>query len=184
MLTIKEKDHISSLKKFNICPVSISYELEPCDIYKVRERLAAVEQEYVKEKDEDFKSILNGITGAKGKVHIAFGKPVNNYIDDNLNDLDNNNIHDRVCDHMDREIWLNYQLNPYNYIAFDILNTSQQNLDINYSEKDIDNFYLLLEQRVADETDQIKIKKQKDGLLQMYAAPVENYLKVKKELEG
>ncbi len=184
MLTIKEKDHISALKKFNICPISISYELEPCDIYKVRERLAANEEEYVKEKDEDFNSILNGIIGPKGKVHLAFGKPVNNFIEDHINELDNNNVHEKVCEHMDREIWLNYNLNPFNYIAFDILNTSQQNLGANYKEKDIDEFYSLLDTKVADETDQIKIKKQKNALLKMYAAPVENFFKVKNEVEG
>ncbi len=184
MLTIKEKDHISAIKKFNICPVSISYELEPCDIYKVRERLAATEEEYVKEKDEDFNSILNGIIGPKGKVHIAFGKPVNFFIEENIAELDNNNIHEKVCEHMDREIWLNYQLNPFNYVAYDILNTSQQNLGNKYTEQDIDDFYNLLDQKVSDETDQIKIKKQKDGLLQMYAAPVESYFKVTNEIQG
>ncbi|MCW3785566.1 hypothetical protein [Plebeiibacterium sediminum] len=184
MLTIKEKDHIAALKKFNICPVSISYELEPCDIYKVRERLASAEEEYVKEKDEDFNSILNGIVGTKGRVHIAFGKPVNCFIDENIDELDNNNIHQKVCDEMDRQIWLNYQLNPFNYVAYDILNTSQQNMGAKYSEQDIDDFYDLIDQKVSGETDQIRIKKQKDGLLKMYAAPVESYLKVKCEVEG
>ncbi len=184
MLTIKEKDHISALKKFNICPVSISYEMEPCDIYKVKERLATAEEEYVKDKDEDFNSILNGIVGFKGNVHIAFGKPVNHYIDENITDMDNNNIHEKVCDEMDRQIWSNYKLNPFNYVAFDILNTSQQNLGSKYSEEDVDNFYSLLDKKVAEETDPIRIKKQKDGLLKMYAASVESYLKVQKEVEG
>ncbi|MCW3806064.1 hypothetical protein [Plebeiibacterium marinum] len=184
MLTIKEKDHISALKKFNICPVSISYELEPCDIFKVKELLATEDGEYTKARDEDFHSILNGIVGSKGKVHIAFGKPVNNYIDKYFDELDNSNVHEKVCDYMDSQIWHDYKLNPFNYLAFDILNTSQQHIGIKYEQADIENFYEMLDQKVNGESDPIKVKKQKDGLLKMYAAPVENYFKVSDEVEG
>ncbi len=183
MLTIKEKDHITALKNFNICPVSISYELEPCDIYKVRECLATSEDEYVKEKDEDFKSIVNGIIGAKGNVHIAFGKPLNSFIEENTNELDISNVHEKVCNEIDKQIWHNYKLNPFNYVAYDILNTSQQHLGSRYSGQDIDNFYKLLDEKVSGESNPISIKKQKESLLKMYAVSVENYLKAVNEVE-
>ncbi len=62
------------LKKLNIVPLSISYELDPCDCLKARE--LAVGDEYHKRQFEDLESIAAGITGNKGRVHLEFGTPL------------------------------------------------------------------------------------------------------------
>jgi hypothetical protein len=63
------------IRNLRIVPVSISYEFDPCDINKAKE-LQRVEQEgsYDKPDNEDVRSIVNGITGQKGRVHIHFGE--------------------------------------------------------------------------------------------------------------
>ncbi|MCG8578537.1 MAG: 1-acyl-sn-glycerol-3-phosphate acyltransferase, partial [Bacteroidales bacterium] len=54
MLTIKQKDNVAAIKQFNIVPITISYEYEPCDVFKVLERIKSKEGSYKKAKDEDF----------------------------------------------------------------------------------------------------------------------------------
>jgi hypothetical protein len=67
-------DYINSL---HIVPVSIAYEFDPCDKAKACELDALSSSgEYVKAQFEDMKSIVKGIVGYKGKVHVAFGEPL------------------------------------------------------------------------------------------------------------
>ncbi len=62
-----------------IVPVSISYEIDPCAPRKARE-LAALEAvgEYQKSRDEDLDSMILGMTGFKGRVHLRFHAPLVN----------------------------------------------------------------------------------------------------------
>ncbi|WP_339725256.1 1-acyl-sn-glycerol-3-phosphate acyltransferase [uncultured Paraglaciecola sp.] len=71
----KEVEFSDYIRHLRIVPVSISYEFDPCDINKAKE-LQKVEQEgsYDKPDNEDVESIVNGITGQKGRVHIHFGE--------------------------------------------------------------------------------------------------------------
>jgi hypothetical protein len=65
-------DYIKSLR---IVPVSISYEFDPCDISKAKElQQLELQGSYDKPDNEDVRSIVNGITGQKGRVHLHFGK--------------------------------------------------------------------------------------------------------------
>jgi 1-acyl-sn-glycerol-3-phosphate acyltransferase len=63
------------LGKLNIVPLTISYEIDPCDVLKARE--LAYGAGYEKAPFEDLKSIAQGIEGQKGYVHIHFGTPLN-----------------------------------------------------------------------------------------------------------
>jgi 1-acyl-sn-glycerol-3-phosphate acyltransferase len=65
------------LDKIALVPVSISYELDPCDRRKARE-LAVIAREgrYQKAANEDLASIIEGMTGFKGRVHVHFSPPM------------------------------------------------------------------------------------------------------------
>lgn len=63
------------LGKLNIVPLTISYEIDPCDVMKARE--LAHGAGYEKAPFEDLESIAQGIQGQKGHVHIHFGIPLN-----------------------------------------------------------------------------------------------------------
>ena len=80
----KEVDDLTALvERFALVPVSVSYELDPCDQLKARE-LYLTEQEgaYEKPDDEDLNSIVTGIMGYKGRVHLAFGTPLSGAFED------------------------------------------------------------------------------------------------------
>lgn len=65
------------IRRLNVVPVAISYEYDPCDVMKARERYYQVERGgYQKARNEDVRSIALGMTGYKGRVHLAFGEPI------------------------------------------------------------------------------------------------------------
>jgi len=105
-----------SLKELNPIPVSISYEFDPCDIFKARE-LAAIEQgtTYQKSDNEDVTSIVTGLMGKKGRVRVSFGEPIA------ISLLESPEI---LAAEIDRQIVNGYAVFPINYAAHKML--SQQ----------------------------------------------------------
>jgi 1-acyl-sn-glycerol-3-phosphate acyltransferase len=65
------------LEKVSLVPVAISYELDPCDGDKAHE-LALLDRDgaYEKASDEDLMSIIQGLTGFKGRVHVHYDEPL------------------------------------------------------------------------------------------------------------
>ena len=108
-----KKDQIFSehISKLSIVPVSISYELDPCEDLKAKE-LYEIDRvgSYDKAVDEDVMSIGRGIAGQKGKVSIAFGKPIDSSLSDPI----------EVSQEIDRQIIEMYQLFPNNLVAHQI----------------------------------------------------------------
>jgi hypothetical protein len=81
MLALAWRDDIEQfgelLEKINLVPVSISYELDPCDRDKARElTLLERDGEYSKQEGEDLNSIVRGLLGFKGRMHLHFSAPV------------------------------------------------------------------------------------------------------------
>lgn len=102
-------EHIASL---NIVPVAISYEFDPCDCDKAHElHQKQTQGEYVKDEHEDVRSIAKGITGFKGRVHLAFGEQLGAQFNDT----------DSVVAEIDRQIQTLYVLFPTNGIAYELL---------------------------------------------------------------
>lgn len=98
------------IASLNMVPVSISYEWDPCDGMKARElEQRARTGSYVKEPGEDDRSIAMGLTGYKGRVHVAFGTPLPAGMADAR----------AVVAEVDRQVLGNYRLYPSNYLAFE-----------------------------------------------------------------
>ncbi len=96
--------------QLNVIPVAISYELDPCDGDKARELYAHIEEGgYEKLEHEDLASIYKGIVGYKGRVHVAFGRPVTQGTENA----------DELALRIDREIISNYQIHPTNVLAYE-----------------------------------------------------------------
>ncbi|WP_293266596.1 1-acyl-sn-glycerol-3-phosphate acyltransferase [Neptunomonas sp.] len=108
----KQRSFSEAVKRLNIVPVSISYEFDPCDRAKAIE-LAAREETgaYEKGQHEDLESIVQGITGFKGAVHVHFGDVI-------VNDYESPEL---LAAELDRQIHQNYFLHPSNYIAANLL---------------------------------------------------------------
>jgi len=172
MASEKPYDYIKDLKALNIIPVSISYEYEPCDIYKVRERLLTTNGVYEKKEGEDLHSILHGIVSPKGNVHLSFCTPVNNFIDENIEQLHNGNIHKEVACFMDKQIHKNFKINPINTFAHNLLSNNGNWNDLK-SETDSDCINFINAKCEGIENPEIF----REELLKMYAAPAENHKK-------
>ncbi|CAM3814508.1 1-acyl-sn-glycerol-3-phosphate acyltransferase [Parendozoicomonas haliclonae] len=105
------------LNHLNIVPVSISYEYDPCDVAKARELVARTTNgSYNKEENEDLNSIVTGIEGFKGRVHVAFGTPINPELETPVT----------VAEEIDRQMHSLYRLWPSNWLARDILEGREQ----------------------------------------------------------
>ncbi|WP_443190316.1 1-acyl-sn-glycerol-3-phosphate acyltransferase [Pseudomonas indica] len=97
--------------ELKLTPVSISYEYDPCDQAKARELyIRATTGRYEKAPGEDDASIALGITGYKGRVHVAFGAPVSGGFEDAK----------LLAAEMDRQILGSYRLFPVHYLAYEM----------------------------------------------------------------
>tara|TARA_R110001606_G_scaffold371888_1_gene528816 strand:- start:111 stop:1244 length:1134 start_codon:yes stop_codon:yes gene_type:complete len=101
-----------SLGALHIVPVSISYEFDPCDTLKADELYQKKELgAYQKDEKSDINSIVQGMIGFKGHVHVAFGEEICLESDDA----------DAAAALIDRQVVSNYLLQPSNYFALEKL---------------------------------------------------------------
>ncbi|RBN49668.1 1-acyl-sn-glycerol-3-phosphate acyltransferase [Flavobacterium psychrolimnae] len=168
-----EKNLMDYFKKIKIVPVSISYEYDPTDALKMPQLMAEANNEvYVKEKNEDFMTILSGALGQKKRIHIHVGKVLDQEIEaiKTENDSSNKQIV-ALAQVIDDAILSNYKLWPTNFIAFDIVNKTNRFAHL-YTENEKSLFERRLEMRI-DHDNPVAL----DGFLAMYANPVVNKLK-------
>ena len=105
----KDQPFAEVIRELHLIPMSISYEYDPCDIAKARElSIRASTGSYEKVSGEDDTSIVLGITGYKGRVHLNFGDEMTGQFDDAK----------QLASAMDQVILSNYRLFPVNYLAY------------------------------------------------------------------
>ena len=175
MITLgNDKNLMETIRRMKITPLTVSYEIEPCDKLKARELALSENTVYQKQPGEDFNSIKQGIFGQKGRIALTIGKPIDKELDNIPEGISNNEKINLVCQIIDRQIYKNYTLYPNNYIANDLL---YQNEDYHafYSDEEKLSFenYLRAKSQVPDVT----VEKMRDKLLKIYATPVENHFK-------
>lgn len=104
----QKMDFSEYMKSLKIVPVAISYENDPCDVAKARELYEkATHGSYEKGEFEDIESIIQGIVGEKGHVHVAFGDVIEQGFE----------TPDELAEEIDRQIHQNYKLFPINRLA-------------------------------------------------------------------
>jgi 1-acyl-sn-glycerol-3-phosphate acyltransferase len=160
-------------KKIKVVPVSISYEYDPTDALKMPQLIAEANNEtYIKEKNEDFMTLLSGIMGQKKHIHIHVGDVLDAEIEAIKGTYDNSNKQiQALAQAIDDSILSTYKLWPTNYIAYDLLHgTSTYAAQYTDIEKAV--FERRLEKRVNSRSE-FEIH----GILSMYANPVVNKLK-------
>ncbi|MDO6563655.1 1-acyl-sn-glycerol-3-phosphate acyltransferase [Amphritea sp. 1_MG-2023] len=144
----KQRSFAEFIARVKIVPVSISYEYDPCDRAKALE-LDSKQQggAYEKSQFEDIESIVAGINGNKGHVHVAFGQVIAPM-----------DTPEELAAEIDRQIMANYHLHPSNLLAAGI-----ESDDIDATQKA--EFAARFEGLSASTADILK---------QMYANPVLN----------
>ena len=155
-------------KSLKIVPLSISYEYDPTDALKMPQVMAKSKNEvYIKDENEDFKTILSGVLGQKKRIHLHAGKMLDNEFDEIASAVENKNKQlQAIAKIIDDSIIANYKLWPTNYIAFDLLNDSNLYSE-HYTEEEKQLFERRLEMRI-DSSETIL----KESFLAMYANPV------------
>jgi len=168
-----EENLTNYFKKIKIVPVSISYEYDPTDALKMPQLIAEANNEvYIKEKNEDFTTLLSGIMGQKKRIHIHVGKVLNSELDAIATEFDNSNKQiQALAQTIDESILKSYKLWPTNYIAHDILYKTNEHSHL-YSESEKSLFERRLEMRI-DNSNPIMSQ----NFLAMYANPVVNKIK-------
>ena len=157
-------------KKLKIVPVSISYEYDPTDALKMPQLIALSKDEvYIKEKNEDFITLLSGIIGQKKRIHIHVGDVLENEYEKIIAENDNNNKQiQALAQVIDDSILQSYKLWPTNYIAYDLLNKTDKYKE-HYTTDEKSLFERRLEMKI-DVTNDFMV----ESLLNMYANPVVN----------
>ena len=101
-----------SLAGLHIVPVAISYEFDPCDVFKANElHELRTTGNFTRTASGDLSQIAAGMTGFKGRVHVAFGEEMR---------CENEDA-EAVAAAVDRQIIHNYRLYETNYRALEIL---------------------------------------------------------------
>lgn len=165
------KDFVENFRELRIVPVSISYEWEPCDNLKTDELYQKTVGEYIKTPADDMKSMLQGLSGYKGRVHFAITSP----IDHELNEIDEkDNNGDRIAElatFIDSRIHGNFKLWPNNYIAYDLLHSTNK-YATKYNDEEKEKFIHVMGQKLD------KLGGNRSVLnnifLDIYANPVKN----------
>ncbi len=169
-----DNDFIKSFSELNIVPLTISFEYEPCDNLKVQELyLSTLHTKYLKGPGEDLNSILTGVKQPKGKIHVAFGKPIQEELHE-INKVNNENEKIKLlASHIDKCIYQGYKLNPVNYISYDLLNQTNV-FENNYSTQEKEDFLNYIDQKIKNMTGEPEVLK--NIFLTLYANPVVNKL--------
>ena len=151
------------LGKLNIVPLTISYEIDPCDAMKARE--LAYGAGYEKAPFEDLESIAQGIQGQKGHVHIHFGTPLNQ---------PSLSVPDAVS-LIDDAMVANYRLFKTNFWACEALGHTVDESDCDAAEASI------TQSAFFDRFDELS-EGERQQALEMYARPVLNVMASKNKV--
>lgn len=158
-------------KELQIVPLSISYEIEPCGISKVDELYKRKTEGFEKTSKDDLRSMGHGLVNPKGRVHFAFGEPLQGQIDEFAKETTFSDQIEKLGEHIDQQIYLNFKLWPNNYIAEDLLNNSTAN-SYQYTEDQYQKFCQMLNKamnEISGEKDIIRTM-----FLNMYVNPLVN----------
>jgi len=138
-----------------IVPVTLSYEYNPCDLAICKElHEKRTTGSYQKAEGEDIRSITTGITGQKGDVHVAFGKPLAGDLPDA----------ESVAKQVDDQMLKQYRFHASNHMAAELLNPGAEKLRTKAVPDDKKDVFM---QRLAECDNDTK-----DIFLAMYANPV------------
>ena len=166
-----QADFQTNFEELNIIPMSISYEIEPCDILKARELVISRKHKYVKGKDEDWNSIMTGILQQKGNIHLNIGKQLSSEEIAEAAKCDKNDRYQLIRHAVDLRVIDGYKLWKNNYVAYDLLNHSFKYSEM-YEISDIEKFVAYMEHQLDTVEKDLNREDLRRIFLEIYANPV------------
>ncbi len=169
-MTLSEK-----LQSLHICPLTISYEYDPCDWLKATEfQMKRDNPGFRKSKQDDLINMKTGIWGFKGHMHYHVAAPIDSEIAALDTSVPRNQFLDQVAQIIDRHIFEGYRIYPCNRIALDMLRGDSAE-SANYTPDQKREF----EQYLEGQLKKISIPNPdwdflKERILTMYANPLIN----------
>lgn len=169
------KTFTEGFNELNIVPVSISYEIEPCGLAKMKELIKKEHYGQKKTDKDDLKSMSMGMFNPKGRIRFSFGQPIEvNFEEVKTKELQNQQIKE-LAEKIDNQIYANFKLWPNNFIAYDML-MPEPKFKHRYTSHEKKVFKTMLEQAMI--FIDFPITDIQERFLKMYANPVLNKMKV------
>ena len=173
-----EKNFEEGFRELCIRPMSLSYEFDPCDRFKIKELLAVkTGKVHIKEKEEDLHNIVVGILEQKGQVHLSIQPELDQEYEELIGIQGLNDKVNRLADLIDQSIYSSYKLFENNYVAYDLLYQTKE-WQSYYSPEKRDEFELHVDNVCKGFPDFARTI-----LLEKYAYPLVNQMKVLGEVE-
>ena len=178
MLAMSGPDDMSiseKLQSLHICPLTISYEYDPCDWLKAAEfQLKRDNPDYHKSEQADLDNMKTGIFGFKGHLHYQLSAPIDSEIAALDSSVPRNQFLDQVAQIIDKHIFIGYRIYPCNRIALDMLRGDDAE-SANYTPEQKQAFQTYLDGQLA----KIDIPNPdwdflRERILTMYANPLIN----------
>ncbi|MDD4992882.1 MAG: 1-acyl-sn-glycerol-3-phosphate acyltransferase [Paludibacter sp.] len=167
-----------NLAKLNICPLSISYEYDPCDYLKAKEmQLRRDNPCFKKQPQDDLLNMQTGVMGYKGKVVYEITGDINKELEIIAAKASNRNEQIAlVAELIDKRIHANYSIFAINKIAYDLIKSDNRFAN-EYTTMEKLDFEKYLSLQIA----KIDIENRDDDflmskLLEMYANPLINQI--------
>ena len=164
-------DFQTNFEELNIIPMSISYEIEPCDVLKARELVISRKRKYVKGPDEDWNSIMTGILQHKGNIHLNIGTQLTSDEIAAAAICDKNDRYQLIRHAVDLRVIEGYKLWKNNYVAYDLLNHSFKYSEM-YEISDIEKFVAYMEHQLDTVEKELNREDLRRIFLGIYANPV------------
>lgn len=172
MLNMSNPDTISEgFNNLNIVPVSISYEIEPCGLAKMKELIKVEHYGQNKTSKDDLKSMSMGLFNPKGRMRFSFGKPLKIDFEEVKNQADQNKQIEDIAKLIDKQIYKNFKLWPNNYVAYDML-MQEHRFQNKYTYEEEKKFKMMIEQAMI--FIDFPITDIQTRFLRLYANPVIN----------
>jgi hypothetical protein len=165
---------IENLASLSICPLTISYEYDPCDFLKAKELQQRRDNPYFqKSPKDDLRSMQTGFTGFKGSIIYVLGEKLQIPIE-RLSLLPRSEQFSEIAKTIDHEIHRNYHIYASNRIAYDQLFPDQAMGGYTDDEKAQYESYIVGQIAKIDLPNKdeafLKLK-----LLEIYSNPLVNY---------
>lgn len=172
------KNPIENLAELSVCPLSISYEYDPCDFLKAKEFQEKRDNpEFKKTAQDDLRSMQTGLNGYKGKVVYYMAGDIRDEITALDKNADSKSQLIEIANLIDKYIHRNYAIFSTNKIAYDLWFKSDR-FSKEYSEVEKQEF----EDYLQEQIEKIRLDNRDDEylrgkMLEMYANPLINYMK-------
>jgi len=159
------KGIIAAIKDMHLVPLTLSYELDPCDYLKAQEfQLKRDVEGWKKAKQDDLDNMKTGILGNKGHIHFHASSCINDWLDTlDPESISKADIYQIIAEHIDHEIHSHYRI-------YDINKDAAAGKKNEYIEQRIK--MVQMPEGIKADTDFLREK-----ISIMYANPLNNYEK-------